>query len=102
MTPSTSYGVQTRRRILKFSLGVQAERKEGAGRERRDEVGRDEVSELESALGIDNKTVRNVSADKNGPPRRLFVVSVVLCVLHCVASSCEFRSAILDVKLQGC
>jgi len=73
----TSYCVQKRigvsgSRSSKLSVRVQAQKqKDGGGRERREEVERDPVSDLENALGIENKTVRIVSADNNGPQRRL-------------------------------
>ena len=65
---STSYGAQvgvTWRRRSKFSVGARAQQQEGGGGSERDEV-----SELEKALGVENRTVRNVSADKGGPQRR--------------------------------
>jgi hypothetical protein len=50
-------------RSSKCSFAVRAQKAEGG----------DEVSELEKALGIENKTVRNISADKEGPQRRLLL-----------------------------
>lgn len=61
-------------------VGVRAQEQKEGGRER------DEVSELEKALGIEKKTVRNLSADKNAPPRRLFLIPVPLfAFLSCVS-----------------
>ena len=79
---STSYGAQPRIGAREgrnsHSIAVRAQQQEGERRER------DEVSELENALGIENKTVRNVSSDKNAPQRRLFSIPVPCCLLSVV------------------
>lgn len=91
---STSYGVQksirvSRRGGSKCRLTIQALKHEGEDRERRGESPRDEISDLESALGLESKTVRNVTSDKRAPQRRCIPGSTFPPILLLKFPSCS-------------